>query len=344
MHDARLDPRFQPSDGAIKPSWSLNQAWGLINQVISTYLQGKLALTPLFNYHIHMMKAKNQELTMKWQQMREQYPNQFILIGNVLEEQISDTMFRIIGGELIEVSKDPKKIQRLYQEHKNSGKNVLYALPTTPNEFIVENIPIYGVFKWNLNGEKGLIWVSLNIVYEGQAFEIPECILDTGSASTAIDIDNVKFNYQKPAKIKRLIGVGGGIQEVLSQTVDQVILDDQCVSNMAIEFGNLQGDMGINGFIGTDLLSQFKITIDSFEESIILHRWCLPCANVDHGANFEIKHGVKTSVSNACLLTTWLDLFDFFNRAAKSPDNNGNWIRHLTHKTKISAIKPNSRH
>jgi hypothetical protein len=44
-----------------------------------------------------MMKAKNQELTMKWQQMREQYPNQFILIGNVLEEQISDTMFRIIG-------------------------------------------------------------------------------------------------------------------------------------------------------------------------------------------------------------------------------------------------------
>ena len=84
---------------------------------------------------------------MKWQQMREQYPNQFILIGNVLEEQISDTMFRIIGGELIEVSKDPKKIQRLYQEHKNSGKNVLYALPTTPNEFIVENIPIHGVFK-----------------------------------------------------------------------------------------------------------------------------------------------------------------------------------------------------
>jgi hypothetical protein len=30
--------------------------------------------------------------------------------------------------------------------------------------------------------------------------------------------------------------------------------------------------MGINGFVGTDLLSQFKISIDSFEENITLYR------------------------------------------------------------------------
>ena len=38
-------------------------------------------------------------------------------------------------------------------------------------------------FKW----KNGLIWVTLNVVYEGQPFEVSECILDTGSASTAID-------------------------------------------------------------------------------------------------------------------------------------------------------------
>ena len=109
-------------------------------------------------------------------------------------------------------------------------------------------------FKWS----NGLIWVSLDIVYEGHHFEISDCILDTGSASTAIDIDKVEFNFKKPTKLKRLVGVGGGTQEVLSQVVDEVIVDGQTISNMPIEFGNLQGDMGINGFVGTDLLLNSK--------------------------------------------------------------------------------------
>ena len=84
---------------------------------------------------------------MDWQKMREQYPDQFILIGNAIEEQVSETTFKIIGGELIEVSKDPKKILGMYQEYKRKGKNVLYALPTTPNEFLIENVPINGVIR-----------------------------------------------------------------------------------------------------------------------------------------------------------------------------------------------------
>ena len=84
---------------------------------------------------------------MEWQKIRKQYPDQFILIGNILEEKISDTRFKIISGELIEVSKDPQKILRMYQEYKRKGKNVLYALPSTPNEFIIENVPINGVIR-----------------------------------------------------------------------------------------------------------------------------------------------------------------------------------------------------
>jgi hypothetical protein len=54
------------------------------------------------------MDANKLGNSMKWQKLREQYPEQFILMGDILEEQISETTFRIIGGELIEVSKDPK--------------------------------------------------------------------------------------------------------------------------------------------------------------------------------------------------------------------------------------------
>lgn len=86
-------------------------------------------------------------ILMQWQEMREQYPNKFILIGNVLEEKISETTYKILGGELIDVSDDAKTIQRLYQEYKSKGKNVLYAIPSTPNKFIVENIPVNGVLR-----------------------------------------------------------------------------------------------------------------------------------------------------------------------------------------------------
>ena len=64
--------------------------------------------------------------------------------------------------------------------------------------------------------DQGLIWISINIQYEGKSIEIENCILDTGSATTAIDIDLVDFNYRKPASIKRLYGLGGGTQEVIS--------------------------------------------------------------------------------------------------------------------------------
>ncbi len=52
--------------------------------------------------------------------------------------------------------------------------------------------------------DKGLIWIPIKIQYEGKSIEIEKCILDTGSATTAIDIDLVDFNYRKPASIKRL--------------------------------------------------------------------------------------------------------------------------------------------
>jgi hypothetical protein len=49
----------------------------------------------------------------------------------------------------------------------------------------------------------GLIWLNVDILYEGLTVKIDKCILDTGSATTAINIDMVNFNYQKPTKIKQ---------------------------------------------------------------------------------------------------------------------------------------------
>ena len=113
----------------------------------------------------------------------------------------------------------------------------------------------------NFNFRNGLIWVSIDIEYEGEDIKINNCILDTGSATTAIDIDLVEFNYKKPSFVKRLVGIGGGTQEVVNQEVEKITIDQISLENVEIEFGDIQADLGINGFIGTDVLRHFDINI-----------------------------------------------------------------------------------
>lgn len=77
----------------------------------------------------------------------------------------------------------------------------------------------------NFRYEKGLIWITIVIEYNGKKVQVDNCILDTGSATTAIDIDLVEFDYEKqPSTVKRLKGIGGGTQEVVGQLAERIII------------------------------------------------------------------------------------------------------------------------
>lgn len=84
---------------------------------------------------------------MKWSDIRQQYPGKFILLGDLVEEKISDTKSRIVAANILKVSDDDKEIREAYKEYKRKGMNVLYSLPSTPQEFIVENVPFKGIIK-----------------------------------------------------------------------------------------------------------------------------------------------------------------------------------------------------
>ena len=113
-------------------------------------------------------------------------------------------------------------------------------------------------FHW----KHGLMWVSVKLTYDGQDYNIDNCIIDTGATTSAIDIDLIPFNYNKPAIVRRLFGIGGGKQEVVVQSVEALQISDHVIQNVDIEFGDLNIDYGINGFIGTDLLSKFDVAIN----------------------------------------------------------------------------------
>lgn len=113
-------------------------------------------------------------------------------------------------------------------------------------------------FHW----KNGLILIAIEIIYKEKHIIIDNCVVDTGSVSTAIDIELVEFDYQQPTAIHRLIGVGGGTQEVLSQMINEIRIDQHVIQDVKIEFGDLHRELGINGFVGTDVLSKFILNID----------------------------------------------------------------------------------
>ncbi len=82
---------------------------------------------------------------MKWTDIQKKYPNKFILLGDIIEEKISNTRFKIIEGNVIEASDDDKKIRNTYRKYRKKGINVIYSLPSTSSDFIVENVPFKGI-------------------------------------------------------------------------------------------------------------------------------------------------------------------------------------------------------
>ncbi len=62
---------------------------------------------------------------------------------------------------------------------------------------------------------------------------------------------------------------GGGIQEVISQKVDSIIVDNYELKNIELEFGNISEDLGINAFLGNDILNLFNININFSKQEIM---------------------------------------------------------------------------
>lgn len=85
---------------------------------------------------------------MKWPEIKRRYPDKFILIGDIIEEKISENKSKVLEGEVLEVSDNGKDIMNAYQHYKKKGFEVLFSLPSTPEVFIIRNVPFKGMLKF----------------------------------------------------------------------------------------------------------------------------------------------------------------------------------------------------
>lgn len=115
----------------------------------------------------------------------------------------------------------------------------------------------------------GLIFIPITLGYDSKSYQITDCILDTGSAGTVIDVDLIEFNPKIPGILKRLHGIGG-YQDVVAQPVDFIEIENCRLENIWVEFGNLENSYCIKGILGTNLLRFINFYLNFNQQKIKL--------------------------------------------------------------------------
>jgi hypothetical protein len=113
----------------------------------------------------------------------------------------------------------------------------------------------------------GLIFIPITLGYNSNNYQITDCILDTGSAGTIIDVDLIPFNPKIPGILKRLHGIGG-YQDVVAQQVDFIKIENCRLENILVEFGNIKNSYGIKGILGTNLLRFMNFYLNFNQQEI----------------------------------------------------------------------------
>jgi hypothetical protein len=109
-----------------------------------------------------------------------------------------------------------------------------------------------------------LPFVSVTVAYRGRQLQIPDILVDTGSASTILSADQVASLdlVPEPTDVLKLIQGVGGTEAVFTRRVDHLQVDEQHLRGFEIEVGGLDYGFAINGILGMDFLTQTRAIID----------------------------------------------------------------------------------
>lgn len=120
------------------------------------------------------------------------------------------------------------------------------------------------MMKFELNG--GLILAPAAIRYKQTKIDIT-CLVDTGSAGTAVDIDLIELDYSRPSRIVEIAGIGG-TQEVVIQKTENLQFCGRAVENFPVQFGEIASNFGFGAIVGSDLLNALGICIDYYNKEL----------------------------------------------------------------------------
>ncbi|MNC51360.1 hypothetical protein D3C75_1006490 [compost metagenome] len=110
----------------------------------------------------------------------------------------------------------------------------------------------------NITEMYGLPFVSIQIEFRGQKVNLPNVLLDTGSASTLLNAGVVREIGMVPEEndVVNIIRGVGGIEYVYTKLLDSITVDGALLHNFEIEIGNMDYGLELDGILGFNFMSQ----------------------------------------------------------------------------------------
>lgn len=102
----------------------------------------------------------------------------------------------------------------------------------------------------------GLLLVPVTVTYQGREVQVPDMVVDTGSATTMLSADIVAQIGIVPEHrdVLHVIHGVGRTEVVFSRRVDRLQVGSQAIGPFEIEVGGIDEAFDINGILGTDFL------------------------------------------------------------------------------------------
>ncbi|KPA09683.1 Peptidase A2A, retrovirus RVP subgroup [Candidatus Magnetomorum sp. HK-1] len=116
-----------------------------------------------------------------------------------------------------------------------------------------------------------LPFIKIKVGYRGLSIDIPNILLDTGSATTILNADILSSIGVKPEAndtTAQIVGIGGE-ESVYHKTVDFIQLESKLLHNFKIDVGILDYGFEIDGILGMNFLLEANAIIDLKKKVII---------------------------------------------------------------------------
>ena len=109
-----------------------------------------------------------------------------------------------------------------------------------------------------------LALVTVTVAYREREIQVPDVVVDTGSATTLLSADAVAALGIVPAPddvLYTIRGVGGA-EVVFARRVDRLQIGERAIPDFEIEVGGMDYGFAINGILGMDFLLRARAVID----------------------------------------------------------------------------------
>jgi hypothetical protein len=111
----------------------------------------------------------------------------------------------------------------------------------------------------------GLLYTSVSLHHEGKCVVVDNVIIDTGAFHTIIApdfLEKLDVAFSDEDELVKASGYGGTISYSVRKNIDSIECEDIKISNMKLDFGEIDPNERVNGLIGLDFLRKAEVILD----------------------------------------------------------------------------------